>query len=238
MKLFLKTSKSLFLMVFILIPVILGTIYYNKNYLNDDSQNKTTDLPINLTQAGITNISIQNEIPKLVWSQVQLKMTVASNRSGTLNIILVNPGSVLFFENKTIEKLILGEGNTQIFDIRINPLFFTLPGKYNLELIVTLKETFEQYSETFEIILGLGHTFIFSVLIIFGTACIVVLTKKYDIDKEKIITAQASQHLGKIPEGKMPCPTCHSIIDEGLAFCPECGDRIPEFLRFAPGSSS
>ena len=72
----------------------------------------------------------------------------------------------------------------------------------------------------------------------FGTAVLVVLTRKQELDKEKIITAQATQKVGRVPEGKIPCPTCHSVIDEGLAFCPECGDRIPEFLRMSPGSSS
>lgn len=35
-----------------------------------------------------------------------------------------------------------------------------------------------------------------------------------------------------IPEGKIQCPECYSILQEGLSFCPECGIRIPEFYRY------
>jgi len=42
----------------------------------------------------------------------------------------------------------------------------------------------------------------------------------------------------KIPEGKIKCPECNSIIEEGLIFCPECGNRLPPWARFNPDSTS
>ncbi len=231
-----RNYYSLPLLLFIVTPLLISGILISNLIYDEDQLDTESYTPIQLS--AITNVSIQTSMPQLVWIEVQLKITIVSNITGTLSCNLANPGSELYFENKIVEQLINNDGFPLVLEIRTHPSFFTLPGKYNLELIITHIESTNQFTESFEIVLGLGYTILFSLLIVFGTAVLVVLTRKQELDKEKIISAQATQKVGKVPEGKMPCPNCLSVIDEGLAFCPECGDRIPEFLRFSPSSSS
>ena len=231
-----RNYHSVFLLFLTISPLLIGGLFTINFIYTEDHEQLDDNTPIKL--AAITNVTIQTNMPKLIWIQIQLKVVIISNITGTLLFRLVNPGSELSFDDANVTQLITNNGVELPLEIRTHPALFTLPGIYNLALIVTHIESAEQYTESFEIVLGLGYTVLISLFIIFGTAVLVVLTRKQELDEIKIITAQTTQRVGRVPEGKIPCPTCHSVIDEGLAFCPECGERIPEFLRFTPGSSS
>jgi hypothetical protein len=236
MKFISKNSSSLLLLLLLVFPLFINNILISDLSEEENHQNNDKFSPIRLTQ-GISNISIQYTIPNLVWNEIQLTITVVSNKTGQLRYIFGEKGSQKYFDLVAINQTIV-VGVNPPFEIKVKPLFFTLPGKYNLELVATLIGTGESFSGDIEIVLGFGYTVLFSILIIFGTAILVILTRKHEIDEDKIVSAQAAQHSGRAPEGKIPCPTCYKLIDEGLTFCPECGERIPEFLRFSPSSSS
>ncbi len=211
---------------------------FTNNTFTYTPQNKINSSSIELFQTEIVNVSIENSFSKLSWIEIQLTITVTSNRTGQIWCALIETEGSTYFEYVNVTENLVGGGVTQKVSLRTRPFLFTLPGKYNMSLIISLVGSGQQYSEEFDVVLGLGYTVILSFMIIFGVAILVIITRKIEIDKEKVATAQSVRRAGRVPEGKIPCPTCHSVIDEGLTFCPECGDRIQEFLRFRPSSST
>lgn len=225
-------------------PIIFSLFSISSSFLIVNQPQVDTSTPITLSQQQIPNITIICNSPKLIWIESQLTLTVISNRTLTLNCYFGDPGLVSFNLTNVNHKII-GNGISQKILLRIYPHLFTLPGKYQLSLLVIPVGTSEQHSETIEVVLGMGFIFLFCILLIFGTAIIVILTRKEDIDEEKLSTMSVGSATGSsvsggvhLPAGKIICPGCGKIIDEGLSFCPECGDRIPEFLRFGPTSPS
>ncbi|NVM36363.1 MAG: zinc ribbon domain-containing protein, partial [Candidatus Lokiarchaeota archaeon] len=157
--------------------------------------------------------------------------------SGLINCELKDSKNGKFFTQ--VNKIINLTGFNQIQVIRLifRPHLTTLPGRYNFTLNIT---GFYNYTENFELILGMGYFILILILIIFGIGLIIILVKKNEgiITKPISVSTEGSipSELIETPSSKIQCPECKKLIDEGLAFCPECGSRIPEFLRFNPNS--
>lgn len=239
-----RRKSSLILIGLLAAPIIFSFFSVSSCLLIVNQPQVDTTTPIRLSQQQIPNITIISNSPKLIWIESQLTLTVISNRTLTLNCYFGDPGLVSFTLTNTNHDII-GNSISQKILLRIYPQLFVLPGKYQLSLLVIPIGTSEQHSETIEVVLGMGFIFLFCILLIFGTAIIVILTRKEDIDEEKLATMSVGSAIGSsisggvhLPAGKIKCPGCRRIIDEGLSFCPECGDRIPEFLRFGPTSPS
>jgi len=225
-------------------PVIFSLFSISSNIIIVKQQKMENPATIKLAQQQITNITIISILPEWIWMEGQIKLVVTSNITGTLNCNFGEP-ELKYFNLGNTNHDIVGNNMPQIIILRANPNLFTLPGIYDLSLLITLEGSLDQHSEDHEVILAMGHIFLYSILLVTGTAIIVILSVKPDLDEETLakISSGSATGLGPsggahLPVGKIKCPGCGRIIEEGVNFCPECGDRIPEFLRFGPSSPS
>ncbi len=186
----------------------------------------------------VNNFSVTSNLHKLVWIESHLSLILNSNESGLINCEFKDSNNGKYFTQVNRIINLTGSNHTQVIRLIFRPYLTTLPGRYNFTLTIT---GFYNYTENFELILGMGYIVLTLILMIFGIGLIIILVKK----NEGIITKPVSvsteglipSELSDVPSSKIQCPECKKLIDEGLAFCPECGSRIPEFLRFNPTSS-
>jgi len=221
---------SLILISQVILGISLNLVFQNNNVL---SNNTETDY-LKLSQTN-GNFSIETFFPRLVWLEGQLKINISSNQTGQifcyLNEISANSG---FYEvNQTIN--LIGNNISQEILLKARPNFFTFPGTYRFELIIT---GIHNYNENFEITFVLGYSVLTIILAAFIIGLIIILINHKKVIKSKTFpqVTDGTESLGvsSIIHGKIRCPECHKSIDEGLTFCPECGARIPEFLRYNP----
>ena len=228
--------NKLFFLLLLCSPLIFNFIS-NANILYKINPSKIdSDNDVYLTQDN-DNFTISTNFPKLIWIEGNLQIEIDSKVEGRIKCVFIDDKGGKYFSNvEVIEKL---TDSKLIINIVTRPHLITLPGNYRFGLVITYIDKDDErdqiYNKEYEVILGMGYLILYCILIIFGTAVILILTKKLDEEEVKALT-KTSQPSG-LPENKIQCPDCKKIIDEGLSFCPECGSRIPEFLRFNPSSS-
>jgi hypothetical protein len=234
-----KQVYSLLLIVIIVILPIFSlnfmiTTNFEKLKKNDDLVNnrlKKSQIPDNFT--------VRTTLHKLIWIEGHLTLYLTAEESGMISCEFEDSKDGILFT--TINEVINLTGNSEMQTIQLifRPLITTLPGNYNFTLNIT---GYYEYSENFEIILGMGYVIFILIVIIFGTGIIIILAKKGGtkvVDSVIVVPDDSVQPVsGEIPISKISCPECKKLINEGLTFCPECGSRIPEFLRFNPNSPS
>ena len=223
----------MFLMILFL-PII-SLNYFNSSHFDKNiSYNK---IPSKLNINQVNNFSITSSLHELVWIKGQLNLLLISNESGLITCEFKDSNNGKYFTQ--VNRLVNLTGSNQIQVIRLifHPHLTTLPGRYNFTLNIT---GFYNYTENFELILGMGYVILILILIIFGIGLVIILVTKNEdnITKPVSVSTDSSipSELSDISGSKIQCPECKKLIDEGLGFCPECGSRIPEFLRFNPTS--
>jgi hypothetical protein len=160
---------------------------------------------------------------------------ITANESGIINCEFKDSNNGKYFTSVNLTLSLTGNNESQNLRLTFHPHLTTLPGKYNFNLNIT---GFYNYSENFEIILGMGYIIMLIIIMIFGIGIILILVKKKDSISVISITSPSEETIpseqAQIPSRKIQCPECKIFIKEGLTFCPECGIRIPEFLRYNP----
>lgn len=226
-------TYTLFLTMLFL-PIIPLNCFESFHFDKNISYNRISS-KLNTNQ--VNNFSITSSLHKLVWIEGQLNLFLISNESGLINCEIKDSNNGKYFTQ--VNRIINLTGFNQIQVIRLifHPHLTTLPGRYNLTLNIT---GFYNYTESFDLILGMGYVILILILMIFGIGLIIILMKKTGVKiiKPVSVSTEGSIHseISEAPGSKIQCPECKRLIDEGLAFCPECGSRIPEFLRFNPNS--
>ncbi|MHA1438266.1 MAG: zinc ribbon domain-containing protein [Promethearchaeota archaeon] len=236
--------QLIFITLIVLTPIICSTILCKFSFeVNSKNQKTRKKNQIILTQEGNSSIDIEANFPKLIWIEGQLIIKITSNLTGYIKCIFTDSQEGEFFTSALEKKKLYGQGITQTFRIISKPFITTFPGQYKFNLLIYYinsdeknADEIEVYNEDFDIILGMGYFTLFSFIIIFSTALIMILTKREEI--EEIKPASGILGGGQISPGKIKCPKCQKLIDEGLTFCPECGERIPSFLQFNSESTS
>jgi len=216
------------------LPIISLNCFESFHFDKNISYNKISS-KLNTNQ--VNNFSVTSSLHKLVWIEGQLNLFLISNESGLINCEFKDSNNGKYFTQVNRITNLTGFNQIQVIRLIFHPHLTTLPGRYNFTLNIT---GFYNYTENFELILGMGYVIIILILMIFGIGLIIILVRK----NEGIITKPGSSstegsipsELIEAPSSKIQCPECKKLIDEGLAFCPECGIRIPEFLRFNPNS--
>lgn len=226
-------SHAILIIVFFLSLISLNCFelfQFNKDFSSDNiSSDLKTNQPLNFT--------VTSSLHKLIWIKGQLNLILTANETGLITCELKDSNNGNYFTQ--VNKVINLSGSNEVQSIRLTfyPHLTTLPGKYNFTLSIT---GFYNYTDNFDLILGMGYIVLSSVLLIFGIGLIIIIVKKKEVTVEKPISTTTTEtiasELEEVPISKIQCPECKRLIDEGLAFCPECGIRIPEFLRFNPNS--
>ncbi|MEE9376418.1 MAG: zinc ribbon domain-containing protein [Candidatus Lokiarchaeia archaeon] len=229
-----KCFRYTIFLTMLFLPIISLNCFESFNFDKNINYNKISS-KLNTNQ--VNNFSVTSNLHKLVWIEGRLNLFLISNESGLINCELKDSNNGKYFTQVNMIINLTGLNRIQVIRLIFNPHLTTLPGRYNFTLNIT---GFYNYTENFELILGMGYIILILVLMIFGIGLIIILMKK----NEGIITKPVSvsteglipSELTEAPVNKIQCPECKRLIDEGLAFCPECGSRIPEFLRFNPNS--
>ncbi len=232
-------KKECFPLVIVLFLVLQSTCFFcilscNLNLKSNLTERSLSNLNLN---QGSNNFTVQSSLHELIWIEGRLTLRINSNQSGLITCQLQDSKNGKYFT--TVNKVVNLTDNNETHIIRLitKPHITTLPGKYNLTLNIS---GLHNYSENFEVILGMGYIVLILIVSIFviGLVLILVKTKKGKEAKPAFSAASepAPSSLREIPSNKIKCPECKRLIDEGLSFCPECGGRIPEFLRFNPNS--
>jgi hypothetical protein len=221
--------------------IILGLILTIMNItISKESTIPDFDIPFSpmicprSSQLG-TNTTLEISKPDLILIAGSIKLNISSTTSGSIYCALNEQSGDQYFLkiNQTIE--IIGDNQSRIIIINVNPLITTFPGEYHFTLNITGLFT---YNESFEIFLGMGYSVLSIVIIFIAIVIILFILRRRNSKKSKgkKVTAIDQNNLsGQISvPGKISCPKCKRLIDEGLSFCPECGERIPEFLRYNP----
>ncbi|MFX0155369.1 MAG: hypothetical protein ACFE9Q_12675 [Candidatus Hodarchaeota archaeon] len=183
----------------------------------------------------VSNFTVLSDIYKLIWIEGQLTLTLTANESGIIFCEFKDSNNGKYFSqiNKTIS--LTGNNESQTFRLIFYPHLTTLPGRYNFILNIN---GIYNYSENFDIILGMGYIFLILIISIFGIGLVLILVKRKESLIKKPVSAptevETSSELDQVTSREINCPDCKMLIEEGLAFCPECGSRIPEFLRYRP----
>lgn len=203
---------------------------FNKDFSSDNISSE-------LKTSQALNFTVTSNLHKLIWIEGQLNLILTANETGLITCEFKDSNNGNYFTqvNKIVN--LTGSNEAQAIRLKFYPHLTTLPGKYNITLNIT---GFYNYTENFDLILGMGYIILISVLTIFGIGLIIIFVKKKDLKTVKPISVSTEEsivsELEEVPIRKIQCPECKKLIDEGLAFCPECGSRIPEFLRFNPNS--
>lgn len=216
------------------LPIISLSCFESFQFDKNISYNKISS-KLNTNQ--VNNFSITSSLHKFVWIEGHLNLILNSNESGLINCEFKDSNNGKYFTQVNRSINLTGSNQAQANRLIFRPHITTLPGRYNFTLTIT---GFYNYSEDFELILGMGYIVLTLVLIIFVIGLIIIFMKKTGVKiiKPFSVSTEASipSELSEAPSSKIQCPECKKLIDEGLTFCPECGGRIPEFLRFNPGS--
>ncbi|MHA1148869.1 MAG: zinc ribbon domain-containing protein [Promethearchaeota archaeon] len=218
-------------------PLILNFILYVNAPYRINNSKLSSDNNIYLTQDN-ENFTIKTKFPKLIWIEGNLQIEIDSKVEGKIKCFFIDDKGGKYFSNIEVTKKV-DTNSQQIINIITKPHLITLPGKYHFGLVISYVDENDKadqiFDKEYDAILGMGYLILYCILIIFGTAVIIILTQKPSEEEVKALT-KVSQPSG-LPENKIQCPDCKKIIDEGLSFCPECGTRIPDFLKFGPTSS-
>ncbi len=226
-------SHAILIMVFFLSLISLNCFelfQFNKDFSSDNISSE-------LKTSQALNFTVTSNLHKLIWIEGQLNLILTANETGLITCEFKDSNNGNYFTqvNKIVN--LTGSNEAQAIRLKFYPHLTTLPGKYNITLNIT---GFYNYTENFDLILGMGYIILISVLTIFGIGLIIIFVKKKDLKTVKPISVSTEEsivsELEEVPIRKIQCPECKKLIDEGLAFCPECGSRIPEFLRFNPNS--
>lgn len=222
-------SHAILIMVFFLSLISLNCFelfQFNKDFSSDNISSE-------LKTSQALNFTVTSNLHKLIWIEGQLNLILTANETGLITCEFKDSNNGNYFTqvNKIVN--LTGSNEAQAIRLKFYPHLTTLPGKYNITLNIT---GFYNYTENFDLILGMGYIILISVLTIFGIGLIIIFVKKKDLKTVKPISVSTEEsivsELEEVPIRKIQCPECKELIDEGLAFCPECGSRIPEFLRF------
>ena len=226
--------KGILLLLTLVFPSFIGVLLINTPQVHSESPNSS--LKIKATQSE-DNFSISMSFPRLIWIEGQLEFEIETKIEGTFKFIFLDSEGGKYFA--AIQDEVELEAGSEDFKFVVRPGLTTLPGIYKFGMVIRYVDdegkTTQIYDKDYECILGLGYLFLFSIMIIFGTAIIVILTSEEDTEG---LPSSSASFSGNIPDDKIRCAECGKLIDEGLTFCPECGERIPEFLRFSPSSSN
>ncbi|MCK4370534.1 MAG: zinc ribbon domain-containing protein [Candidatus Lokiarchaeota archaeon] len=226
-------SHAILIMVFFLSLISLNCFelfQFDKDFSSDNISSE-------LKTSQALNFTVTSNLHKLIWIEGQLNLILTANETGLITCEFKDSNNGNYFTqvNKIVN--LTGSNEAQAIRLKFYPHLTTLPGKYNITLNIT---GFYNYTENFDLILGMGYIILISVLTIFGIGLIIIFVKKKDLKTVKPISVSTEEsivsELEEVPIRKIQCPECKKLIDEGLAFCPECGSRIPEFLRFNPNS--
>ncbi len=229
-------KKRIFLIYFFSI-LFLSCFYINfqSSFIVNNNHFISSEENLPYTSQLGTNITLNINKPRLIIIEGHIFINISSANSGQIHCALTEQSGDQYFVNinQTIE--ILGNNQSQVFKIRIIPLFMTFPGEFHFTLNITGLFT---YNETFDIFLGMGYSLFTIILGFIAFMIIIVVLKRRNNNKAKkskeISLPSTKVSTQPVLKGNIACPNCKKVIDEGLAFCPECGARIPEFLRYNP----
>ena len=231
-------KKECFQLAIVLFLVLQSTCFFCIVSCNFNLKSNLTKRSLsNLSLNQGTNFTVQSSLHELIWIEGRITLRITSNQSGLITCQLQDSKNGKYFT--TVNKVVnlTGSNETHTILLITNPHITTLPGKYNLTLNIS---GLHNYSENFEVILGMGYIFLILIVSIFVISLVLILVKTKKGKEAKPAFSAASEpapsSLREIPSNKIKCPECKRLIDEGLSFCPECGGRIPDFLRFNPNS--
>ena len=233
-----RQGFSLLTLILILLPIFYISFSMSSQFQQASIQDEKFGTKLKTSQVP-GNFTVAATLHKLIWIEGQLTLILTANESGLISCEFKDSQDGLFFTS--INKMINLTGNsvTQTVHVTFIPLLTTLPGNYDFTLEIT---GFYEYSESFEIILGMGYVIFLLIISIFGIGVIIILAKKGGEKLVKSVVVVPDDSIPSdaidVPISKISCPECKKLINEGLTFCPECGSRIPEFLRFNPNSPS
>lgn len=219
--------------IFLLILPTLSQSFF-QNYWNINEFNSTkTNIDLKINQ--VLNFTVMSNMHKLIWIEGELELLLTANDSGLIRCEFKDSSNGKHFTQVNRILNLTGNNESQTLQLIFHPHLTTLPGRYNFVLNIT---GLYNYTENFEIVLGMGYIILTLIILIFGIGLISILMKRKESISVKTATAPPGgsilSELDRIPSRKIQCPECKKLIDEGLAFCPECGVRIPEFLRYNP----
>ncbi|MFO8020049.1 MAG: zinc ribbon domain-containing protein [Promethearchaeia archaeon] len=242
-----RSVKAFFILSLLLVPFIFQILRDNGQFISSQEERYESSPTSNiiLSDSPADNMSINTKHPRLIWIKGSMRLEIRSNITGQIKYTLTDASGGEYFKIENNGFDLEGNNKKSSCNIDIDPHLMSLPGKYDIFLLVSyVNETQDQYEEvynmTFDVILGLGDVYISLLLIIFGTATLIILTGRTEIEMDQAQGASQGptqaqvQTVADAPEGKIKCPHCKEIIEEGLTFCPECGHRIAEFLRYNP----
>ncbi|MBD3211198.1 MAG: zinc-ribbon domain-containing protein [Candidatus Lokiarchaeota archaeon] len=228
-----KTHLNIF--IFILSLLIFSFIGLSSLSLQNQVHYKNNQ-DISISQE-LANKTVNCQFPDLIWIEAQIEISITSNESGQVNILLNDNYANAYFNIVNETKTLTGNNQTDTFLLKTQPKIQTLPGVY--EFTLTIAGLFD-YTQTYESILGMGYILMFILIAAFGIPLIVIIFKKRKTSEtvEYLTPSEPTSYENAegLPAGKIKCPKCGSQIPEGLTFCPECGERIPEFLRYNASS--
>lgn len=248
-----RGTKVILIASLILAPLLINVIWIEIYPLSSkDKEKGFNQTKFALSTSADENMSISAQYPKFIWIKGSAILEIRSNISGSIQYTLTDSSGGKYFDIKSSNFDLEDDNSKKEYSIDIDPHLMSLPGKYNIFLIVSyFNETGaetnggEQFFDLqFDVILGLGDVYLSLLLIIFGTAVLIILTGKTEIEVDQAQTSPQGgtpaqiETVSDAPPGKIKCPHCKELIEEGLTFCPECGHRIPEFLRFNPNQQN
>jgi hypothetical protein len=191
---------------------------------------------ISISQA-LANKTVSYQFPDLIWIEAQIEISITSNESGQVYIVISDNYANIYFNIVNETKTLTGNNQTDTFILKTQPKIQTLPGIY--QFTITIGGLFN-YTQTYESILGMGYILMFILIAAFAISLIVIIFKKSKISEtvDYVTPSEPTTYESAegLPAGKIKCPKCGSKIPEGLTFCPECEERIPEFLRYNASS--
>ena len=233
LKILKPSRKVVAILCLLILPIIFNNFIFSNPEFISDTKNFNPKLMPSATPNE--NITIKAEHPEFLWIQSSMALEFASNISGKIRYTLADSSGGEYFEIKSNRISLANDNKKRKDTINIRPHFITLPGKYRLFLLVSyINETDDQeqggvqiYELDFEIILGLGNSYLLILSIIFGTAILIVLSEKTEVEVDQAQAASQGNNQAQVeaiadaPEGQIKCPNCKEIIEEGLTFCPE-----------------
>ena len=232
-----KYNSIILILILVIIPIICTSSIIGSKIFRDLHQNEKIGFNLKTSQY-VEGFSVSSTLHKLFWVEGHLTLTLVANESGTITVEFTDSLNGNYFTQINEDVILMGNNEVQVVQFKFLPHITTLPGNYNFTLNIT---GLYNYTENFEIILGLGYVLLLLITTIFGVGVIIILTNKKGIEKPKVTILTTSDNsmssnINEISISKIGCPECKKLINEGLTFCPECGARIPEFLRFNPNS--
>jgi len=229
--------SCVFIIFIVFVPLICVSSLYESQFQKINNRNNIIEDNLKTSQIS-DEFNVVSYLHKIIWVEGHLTLTLTANESGSITCDFRDAlnGNYFTIINEVVD--LAGNYTSQEIQFVFRPHITTLPGSYNFTLNI---EGLYDYSETFQLILGMGYVILLLILTIFSIGVIIILVKKKGSEstKESILSVPEDSIPSdgeSIPINKITCPDCKKLINEGLTFCPECGARIPEFLRFNPNS--